>query len=205
MSGPESARSSLVPSMPLSGDVDVAAVRARIPEHHRMRGLFFKRCVDAARPSWAEVEPKLIELPPRGIYQAFVEYPSRDYFVIYDAAARSTYPGHGGAEAHRRYARQEVQSFASSLLGRVTWSLLGDPMAALLRYPDVFGVFSRGPTATAEKLDARRVRIELRNAYFPVEYLLGVVEGIVMAFDRSPRIALEEVPGLISFDVRWSI
>jgi uncharacterized protein (TIGR02265 family) len=205
MSGPESAGRSLVPSVALSGDVDVAAIRARIPEHHRMRGLFFKRCVDAARPRWDEVEAKLTEPPPRGIYQAFVEYPSRDYFVIYDAAARSTYPSHGGAEAHRRFARQEVQSFASSLLGRVTWSLLGDPAAALMRYPDVFGVFSRGPTATAEKLDPRWVRVELRNAYFPVEYLLGVVEGIVMAFERSPRVGLEELPGLLRFDVRWSI
>lgn len=205
MSAPVSTGRSLVPSVVLTGDVDVAAIRARIPEHHRMRGLFFNRCVEAARPRWSDVEDKLTAPPPRGVYQAFGEYPSRDYFVIYNAAARGAHPHHGGREALRRYARQEVQSFASSLLGRVTWSLLGDPMAALLRYPDVFGVFSRGPTATAERLDARYVRVELRNAYFPVEYLLGVVEGIVMAFDKSPRITLEELPGLIRFDVRWSI
>ena len=206
MSGPESvSRGAIVPAISLPGDVDAAAVRLKIPERHRMRGLFFTRCLEATRDQWSALEPKLIKPPSRGVYQSFAEYPTRDYFLIYDAAARATFKEQNGAEAHRRYARDEVRSFSSSLLGRVTWSLLGDPMTALLRYPEIYRVFAKGPSATATKVDERRVHISLRNAHFPVEYALGVLEGIVLAFDKQPRITLEDDPGETRFDIRWSI
>lgn len=205
MAGPESVRGAIVPATSLPGDVDAEAIRNKIPERHRMRGLFFTRCMEATRDQWSALEPKLLKPPSRGVYQSFHEYPTRDYFLIYDAAARATFKDLSGAEAHRRYARDEVRSFSSSLLGRVTWSLLGEPMTALLRYPEIYRVFAKGPTATAQRVDDRRVLIELRNAHFPVEYALGVLEGIVMAFDKSPRITLEDLPAETRLDVRWSL
>jgi len=197
------------PSVPRKGDFDAEELFARVPEEFRLRGLFFGRCVARVRDEWESIAPKLREPPPivmgRPWYQPFHEYPLSDYWRVFDAAARATHPVQGGREAWRRYARDEVTSFASTMLGRVTMSLLHEPSLALVRYPEVFRMLAKGPEASAKRLDGRRVLVEVRNGAGPFEYAVGVFEGVVMAFGKHPRIRGREDGSVRKYEVSWHL
>ncbi len=198
-----------VPSVPRRGDFDADAMFARVPDEFRVRGLFFGRCVAPLRDEWDAIVPKLRDPPAlvvgRPWYQPFHEYPLSDYWRVFDAAARATHPQQGGREAWRRYARDEVTSYASTMVGRVTMSLLNEPATALLHYPEVFRMLARGPTASAKRLDGRRVLLEVTDAAGPFEYAVGVFEGMVMAFGKHPRIRGKEQGNVRLYEVSWHL
>ncbi|MGZ3422161.1 MAG: DUF2378 family protein [Polyangiales bacterium] len=192
-------------SVPLSGALDLDAVADRIPRHHRLKGMFFGRCVEVVRADWAVIATSLDEPAPGARYQAFESYPVRDYQRIFVAAARRAHPSVSSREAVRLYARAEVEAFVGTMLGRVTFSMLSDPTAALLRYPEVFDLLANGPTASARKLGDRLVAVELRDAHAPVEYTVGVLEGIVLAFKRHSRMQVHWTPSHLRIEVRWMV
>jgi uncharacterized protein (TIGR02265 family) len=192
-------------NVPFTGALDLDAVADRIPAHHRLKGMFFGRCVAVVRDEWPSIAATLEEPAPNGRYSAFESYPVRDYQRVFVAAARKTHPKVSPREAMRLYARAEVEAFVATMLGRVTFSMLSDPTAALLRYPEVFDLLAQGPTASAKKLGERVVLVELRNAHAPVEYTVGVLEGIVLAFKRHSRVQVTSSTELLRVEVRWMV
>jgi uncharacterized protein (TIGR02265 family) len=190
---------------PLTGSLDLEAVADRIPAHHRLKGMFFVRCVAVLRDQWSAIAATLDEPPPAGRYSSFESYPVRDYQRLFVAAARKVHPRVSPREAVRLYARAEVEAFVSTMFGRVTFSMLSDPTAALLRYPEVFGLLANGPTASASKLGERTVLVQLRNAHAPTEYTVGVLEGIVLAFKRHSRMQVAAAEGALSIEIRWMV
>ena len=192
------------PSAPLVGELDVESHARAMPADYRVRGVFFSRCLeDLGRDALAKLS--LLEPPPGGNYEPFDEYPTADYMRVFGAAARRAHPAASAREAWRRYAREEVVAFSRTMLGGVTMSVMNEPTTALLRYPEVFQSLARGPVASAKKLDDRVVAIELRNAFAPIEYAIGVLEGIVMLYKRHPRIDVEVRDDMARFEVRWTM
>jgi uncharacterized protein (TIGR02265 family) len=192
------------PSVPFLGDLDVESHACAMPPSYRVRGVFFARCVgDLGRDALARLP--LAEPTSEGRYLPFTEYPTSDYMRVFGAAAALVHPAADAREAWRRYAREEVVGFSRTMLGGVTLGLMSDPTAALVRYPEVFRVLARGPSATATMLDERAVAIEIRDAFAPIEYTVGVLEGIVLLFKRHPRIEVESLDEVLRFDVRWTI
>ena len=117
----------------------------------------------------------------------------RDYVRVFDRVARARFPG-STREAFRLLARGEVEVFADSTLGKVTFSLLRDPGATLLRYPDIFKVVVRGPDITAHRVEDRRVAVTHPRYYGSIEHGLGLVEGLVQSFDKEPRVEVTVEP-----------
>lgn len=189
--------------VPLTGELDLEPV-SRLPRDHWIKGLFFERCVRALGSRWPAVARELSVPPEDGRYVAFDSYPLRDYFQVFVAAARAHRPSSSPREAVRLFAHDEVNSFAATMLGRVTLSLLGDPAAALLRYPETFGVLASGLTARAKRASKHQVDVELRGSVGPMEYAVGVMEGVVLAFRRRPRVAGESAPARTRLSVRWT-
>lgn len=173
--------------VPLAGDIDLSRVLAEVPRDYELKGMFFTRYVTALEGAYAEVERELRAPPPNGKYHAFESYPMVDYLRLFDRVARARFPG-STREAYRLVARGEVDVFSDSTLGKVTFSLLSEPSGALMRYPEVFSVLARGPEAKAEKKDDERVVITFSNYYGSIEYAIGVLEGIVLAFEEEPRL-----------------
>ncbi len=188
---------------PLDGDVDLAAVVAVIPRTFEIRGMFFTRYVAAMGEEWERLFPELDAPAKHGRYHAFESYPIRDYMRVFDRVARARFPG-STREAYRLLARGEVDVFAQSTLGKVTFSMTRDPGAILMRYPDLFKVMTTGPEIHGERIGDRHVRIthpEYRGAW---EQGLGVVEGLVLAFDEEPRVDVEvDDDRRVVFDVTW--
>jgi uncharacterized protein (TIGR02265 family) len=192
------------PSIPFVGELDGLAIARAMPAEHRLRGLFFTRCAgDLAADELAALAPLLRE--PIAKHIAFDDYPLHDYTVIFDRAARKVHPRVDAREAWRLYAREEIFAFAATMLGRVTLSLISDPTAAFLKLPSVFGGLAVGPGVTAEKVSDRAVRVELTSIAAPVEYCIGVFEGVVMSFKRHPRLEVEATGTTVRIVVNWTM
>jgi uncharacterized protein (TIGR02265 family) len=187
----------------LDGNVDLEATVATIPEHFTTKGMFFTRYVVALGPEWEALAPSLCDPAKHGRYHAFEGYPMRDYVRVFDRVARARFPG-STREAFRLLARGEVEVFADSTLGKVTLSLLREPGATLLRYPDIFRVVARGPEISAERLGERRIAVIHPLYHGSVEQGLGLVEGLVQTFDEEPRVEVSvDAARRVVFDVRW--
>jgi uncharacterized protein (TIGR02265 family) len=176
-----------VTEVPLAGDIDLARVLSEIPSDYALKGMFFSRYVSALGDAYADAAIELQAPPTSGRFHAFESYPMADYLRLFDRVARARFPG-STREAYRLLARGELDVFADSTLGKVTLSLLREPGSALLKYPEVFPVLGRGPRVTAERRDDRRVTVTYDRYYGAVEYAIGVLEGIVLAFEEEPRL-----------------
>lgn len=186
--------------VPLVGDVDLASILLEMPVEYSLKGMFFARYVGEV---WPAIESELLAPPPGGKYLAFESYPLTDYFRIFDRIARARFPG-STREAYRLLSRGEVEVFASSTFGKVTFSMLRDAEAALLRYPEVFAVVSKASVASAERVGDGCVAIRFARFVGATEHILGVLEGLAMSFDATPSIDVEiDELRRATFLVRW--
>lgn len=188
-------RFTVVPTQPLLGDYDVEASAREIPKDHVMKGMFFSRYLKALGSKYRFIEEKL-EAPPRlGKYLPFSFYPFRDFMRIFDAAARQSYPEIGVREAHRREARNEVDVFVESTLGKVTFSLVENPQTALARYPEIFRVLVQGPKVRLTRTGKYEVTIDYKQHYGSLGYTIGVIEALVSNFDATPELNVDDRGG----------
>ena len=196
-------RFATVPEVALQGDLDLEETLRSIPPEFTTKGMFFTRYVAALGAEWEAVVPVLSQPAKHGRYHAFESYPLRDYVRVFDRVARARFPG-SPREAFRLLARGEVEVFAESTLGKVTFSLLSDPGGTLLRYPDVFMVMVGGPTLTAERSGDRRVIVTFPRYFGSIESGLGLVEGMVQNFDEQPIVEVTTFEDRkVVYDVSW--
>ena len=198
------ARFTTTVGIPLEGDFDVDGAAADLPRDHVLKGLFFARLVSALGDGWAGVQEGLEAPPEHGRYHTFESYPMTDYLRILHAVARERFGIHAGREGVRLLARGEIDVFAESTLGKVTFAMLREPGAALLRYPDAIGILGQGPSIAARRVAADHVLVTYPLYYGSVEYAVGVIEGLVLAFDASPCLEVAWASDRrLAVDVRW--
>ena len=198
-----SERFTTVADVALQGDVDLTVTLANIPPDFTTKGMFFTRYVAALGAEWEELLPSLDDPAKHGRYHAFADYPLRDYVRVSERVARARFPG-STREAFRLLARGEVEVFSASTLGKVTFSLLRDPGATLLRFPDIFRMVARASECTAKRLGDRRVAVTFPRYHGASEQAIGLVEGIVQTYDEEPRLDVTiDDRRRIEFDVTW--
>jgi uncharacterized protein (TIGR02265 family) len=187
----------------LDGDIDLEATIAGIPADFTTKGMFFTRYVAALGAEWEELVPALTDPAKHGRYHAFESYPLRDYVRVFDRVARARFPG-STREAFRLLARGEVEVFAESTLGKVTFSLLRDPGAMLVRYPDILKMVARASECAAQRRGERRVAVTYPRFHGAIEQALGLVEGLVQNYDETPSVDVTvDRDRRIVLDVSW--
>ena len=192
-------------NVPLEGDFDLDTALSRIYPSARAKGMFLAPLAEKLGPGFRDLEPRL-EAPPRGgKYVAYVDYPSRDHIRLIDAAARATLPRLSPREAHRRLGRGAFASFAESHVGRVVLKLVAsDPKELLLAFPRGYGMSVRSRAAVeATALSGPAVRIIFGEPVAVPEYLLGIMEGIVTRFAKTPSSEVRADDARPQFDVSW--
>lgn len=162
------------------------ALIATIPVSYTVRGVFLAPLMAEIGSDFAALVPKLSSPPASGKYLALTSYPVRDHLRLIDAAACRVHPGCSNREAHRLRGRSEPAAFAKSLVGKAMLSIIGDPATMLVRFPELFGTFVRGPQGRGARDGSGVVKLELTGYRGSVEYILGIVEGIVMNFGFTP-------------------
>lgn len=190
--------------VPLTGDVDLAAILVDVPPYATLKGMFCARYVAAIDEPWEEIAEELEAPPKDGKYTAFDDYPLSDYLRLMDRAARNRFPRQATREAYRLLGRGVVDVFAESTLGKVTFSLIRDPAQALARYPDVTNVLTRGAVKGEAIRGERQVSLRFPRFVGAVEGSLGCFEALVLMFDAKPRVDVALEPdGAARFDVGW--
>jgi uncharacterized protein (TIGR02265 family) len=193
---------SLRPEAALTGSLDLEAIIAAFPPTYTVKGMFCERYAALLGDDFPSVARKLIN-PPRGAhYVAFKDYPQADYTRIVAGAAAKVYPNLPISEAVRRVARDDIQTFGTSVFGKVLMTLVGDPQTALKHLPDAWARVAPGPNVWTEELDARTMRLVFRRHRGFPEYVLGQLEGVVMTFHRAPLVTVRRLePETLAFDV----
>jgi uncharacterized protein (TIGR02265 family) len=196
---------SVAVDVPLAGDVDLAQILASIPRGTTLKGMFCARYVKAIDEPWDEIAEDLEAPPKEGKYTAFEDYPMVDYLRLLDRAARNRFPRASTREAYRLLGRGDVEVFADSTLGKVTFSLVRDPAAALARYPEILGVLTRGAISGSAKRGKTNVTLSFPRFVGSIESTLGMFEGLVQSFDAKPRsdVTIDDGGGA-SFVINWS-
>lgn len=184
------ARYSTTVDAALEGQLDFEAVIAELPREYVVKGMFFSRMVNALGDVWKDAQRTLEALPDRARYHAFEDYPMRDYMRLLERVGRVRFGARSSREGMRLLARGEVDVFADSTLGKVTFAMLRDPGAALLRYPDLSGVLGKGPILSARRAGPRKIVVTYQQYFGAVEYAIGVLEGFVLAFEETPSLDL---------------
>ena len=193
---------SLRPEAPLDGTLDVEALATRIPANHTVKGLFCGRFVERLGQDYAKLAPRLSAAPRGGRYLPFKDYPQADYTRIVGAAAAKVFPSLPLPEAIRRIARDDFTTFGSSMFGKIVLSLIRDARSTLHRMPDAYHRIAPGPRVHVEDLDARVTRLTFEGHHGSLEYTLGQLEGIVLAYRHIPTVIVSRVSAdTLAFDV----
>jgi uncharacterized protein (TIGR02265 family) len=186
----------------LDGPLDHEALIAAFPVSYTVKGMFFSRIIEALGSEWPKLEPQLLAAPRLGRYVPFSDYPQADYLRLFVALAHKRFPRMSPREAVRRVARDDLETFAGSVIGKVVLALAGDARTTLLRVPDAFARVTKGGFVSARELDERTVRLEFESFRGCTEYTLGQIEGIVLHYGSMPTVSSEELaPGHRVFDV----
>ena len=179
--------------MPVTGTFNLEAVVARYPRDYVVKGMFCTRLVDLLGEDYDALVPQLTAPPRGGRYLPFNDYPTTDYTRIAAATAMKHFSALGMSEALRRVAREDFAAFSNSTWGRVALTLVGDPRSALLHMPEAFARAAPGPRLRSEELDDKTTRVTLERYFGFVEYMLGQLEGVVLAFEREPTITIRKL------------
>lgn len=162
-----------------------------MPSSYTVKGMFVAPI--ANRLGKAEVERlrSTFDAPLRDRYLAFRDYPQADHSRLMARLAELEYPGHSPAEALRRFARSDMQTFAGSTLGRVIMAVVGDAVSALLKIPTVYEKVAPG-TVVVGRQTPGGVSLEFQPVYGAWAYQLGQVEGIAAHYGARTAVAVFE-------------
>lgn len=192
----------LTPDRPFEGAVDIEALIASIPRTYLVKGMFCSRFTEVLGADFETVAAKLISPPRAGRYVPFKDYPQADYTRLALAAAQKRFPRLAVREAVRCIARDDLATFAASMIGKVVLSLAGDARTTLLRSPDAYARVAPGAGVEAAEVDVRTVRVVFTGYRGMPEYTIGQFEGVVLNFGGAPTTVLRDLGGdRLAFDV----
>ncbi len=174
----------------LSGDIDIEALVRAVPAKHLIKGAFLAKYASVAGPDFEKLSPSLVGAPRGGRYLPFTDYPFVDYLRLTDVAARRKYKLASAREAHRLLARSVYQTFSETTLGKVVGTFASGPAPVMLKYEEVYNRMLVGSRVTMRQRAEHHVEAEFINYYSTVEAIVGVFEGMVIAHQGSPRIAV---------------
>jgi len=192
------------PHRPLRGDIDEDQLFADASSDFVLKGMFFRRVAKALGRHLERLLPELEVPPGRAGWLPFRDYPQRDYTRLSVAAARLRHPHHSDREALRRLARDDVNVFAESMIGRVMMSVIGDTRRALTELPTVYDKVAPGPwgfAATAE--GERALRITIANHPGEWCYQVGQCEGIAAHYGDELRTRVVPRDEGVVLHFRW--
>lgn len=179
--------------------LDLAAHRSLIPPGITLKGMFFQQVLDEARKAGGDVGAN-------ARYLAFKDYPLEEWVDILVACAERTHPRTPLREALRRMGGHTYKTFADSTLGKVLFSTAAMDVETVLRLvPKAYALTS--PAARVELLSVESGRgvLAMRNVWDFVDcYQVGVLEGGLRLFGKSPRIAIRKLgPASADFEISW--
>lgn len=185
----------------LRGRVDLEKVLA-VPEAFTVKGMFFRRAVKVLGGELQKHREAL--WVPTDRYLTFRDYPQHDHALLSYHAAIAAHPGVSQREALRRYAKDDIHDFADSMLGKVTMSMVGDPVKALGHIPSVYNKVAPGPWEFTRLDEDGDFILRFGQMTGDWSYQVGQFEGIVAFYGGTSIIEVDDEYPRVTFRVRLS-
>ncbi len=131
------------------GPLDLPERLARLPQHVRIKGMFFQAMIDAA-------EKRSGTRPGRGRYLAFRDYPVPEFLEVAAESASLASPEAAPREGVRRLGQLQYPAFMETHIGRVVMAFGTEFERGLHLLPKAY--FLAGEGASAEVLEFREGR-----------------------------------------------
>ncbi|MFT5359040.1 MAG: hypothetical protein ACI9KE_006283, partial [Polyangiales bacterium] len=183
----------------LMGRVDLETIRS-VPDTFTVKGMFFRR---AAKLLGSELSKhrEALEVPTER-YLTFRDYPQRDHALLSYYAAIAAHPGMSQREALRQYAKDDIHDFADSIFGKVTMSMVGDPVKALGLIPSVYNKVAPGPWEFTRLDEDGDFILRIGQLTGDWSYQVGQFEGIVAFYGGTSIIEVDDDYPSVTFRVR---
>ena len=173
-----------------TGDVDLDAHLALLPEDARVKGLFFQGALERLQQARSDADPFARAGVPRQVYRAFHDYSYSDYLRLMVAIAELQYPNLPRGKGLREIGRSAYGILADSHIGRVIFGALGNDFGRIA------AVGTKGwklalnfGTVTFQSTGPNSGLYVLRDMPTFIETLqVGVVEGAVAAVGAQGRV-----------------
>ncbi len=169
--------------------VDAEARFARFPRDYLLKGMFFTRLLAIGGRHAESVRGSLLEPPKNGRYLPFTDYPQVDFSRMCFASAIGLFPGLPPAEAMRRLGQQDMATFATSAVGRVSLALTGSMEDTLTKMPQSYAAVLKGGRVEVKSPRAGFFEVDFVDYYGWADcYSLGTIEGLLKYFGRRARL-----------------
>lgn len=154
-----------------------------VPDEQALRGLFFNSVIDMA-------DSHGVTLAGARRYVDFKHYPIREWMELCLEAARLCYPQLPLRGGLRRLGQLAYPCFASSMVGRVIFGILGDDT------PRIMSILSKGYDVSVTGInmiilacDEHSVRARFEKTYgFIDSFQVGVFEGVLDVCKRPGEV-----------------
>lgn len=145
----------------------------QMPGNRSTKGMILQSLVEKAKEAGGE-------LPGRGRYIAFKDYPLRELIELMPQVARSTFPGENERQAIRKLGHRTYYDIKKSKVGKVLFSLAGRDLGAMLKLTSkIYSTVSQINTKLVE-LGSNHALFELRDVWsFPHSYHVGLFEAVM--------------------------
>jgi uncharacterized protein (TIGR02265 family) len=179
--------------------LDVDAIIAATPEDVGLRGMYYQSYLD-------ELKRRGLPVDPKHRYLAFKLYPLRDWqrFMV-DSAGR-LHPELSLRGGLRRLGLSAYPTFASSMVGRVIFGVLGKDIERIMRIaPKGYEQSLSSCKVDIVEATATHARVHLRGVHsFLESYQLGVFEGALVVCERQGDVHHRPIaPGESEIYCRW--
>jgi uncharacterized protein (TIGR02265 family) len=179
--------------------LDVEAIIAATPEDAGLRGMYYQSYLD-------ELKKRGLPVDPKHRYAAWRLYPMRPWQRFMVETAGRLYPELPLRGALRQLGLIAYSTFASSMVGRVIFGVLGKDVERIMR------VASKGYEQSLSRCEVDVVdvtrshaRVHLRGVHsFLESYQLGVFEGALVMCERRGDVHHRPIaPGEAEIFCRW--
>lgn len=183
----------------LLGRVDLETI-FNVPDTFTVKGMFFRRALKILGTDLSKFRPDLKIETER--YLAFRDYPQSDHALLSYHAAITAHPDVSQREALRQYAKDDIHDFADSMLGKVTMSMVGDPVKALGLIPSVYNKVAPGPWEFTRLDEDGDFILRIGQMTGDWSYQVGQFEGIVAFYGGQSIIEVDDEYPRVTFRVR---
>lgn len=189
---------------PTFGDLDLDAFIESVPDGVYVRGMFISRAHEMLGHHFDRVRPLLLDPPRRG-FTSFTAYPIQDFHRVVIEAARLRYPSVSDTQRVRLFARDDIEVFASSTLGRVMMSVVSSPGDLIQRYDEVYAKMAPGDWGmSAHRTGPRSARVVVTRLAGVWSYIVGQCEGVVTSMGERPTVrGTTDARRHLDFTIEW--
>lgn len=181
----------------MRGPLDVDAVIAATPPDATVKGMYFNDIYGVLQAHQQPVPTKR--------YQAFGDYPQREYCAFAVDAAERCFAEYPVREGLRRLGQLAFPTLRSSLVGKVIFGVLGNDVAAVMRIANkAYSVSLSHAKAEVVETESNHivVRFDALHTFFD-SYHVGAFEGALVACEAKGQVTIakeSDVSGYLRID-----